>query len=244
MVATEPACHRCMLHPVCGASSHPDGLEAKVILPVQRALGTGEGLYRQGQVARMVFAVRAGAAKLVYEAASGWEQLIDYALGGEVLALGLGHERALYQESAVALQPTVVCAVPAEDWQKAQAHASVRDAGQAALRRADMRRRNLLVALGQLSSPQRLAMLLLDLQAESISRARTPPIVLPFSRADIASYLGLTVETVSRLLHRFASAGLIRVNHRLVHIIDPAGLEQLLSDDQVLPDVRLAPPGG
>ncbi|MEM5276802.1 Crp/Fnr family transcriptional regulator [Cupriavidus taiwanensis] len=243
MIATEPACHRCMLQPVCSASSHANGPEAKIIQPIQRSVGAGEALYRQGQLARMVFAVRAGAAKLVYEAASGWQQLIDYAFGGEVLALGLDHERALYQESAVALQTTVVCVVPAESWRAAQTHASIRDAGQAALQRADMRRRNLLVVLGQLNSPQRLAMLLLDLHAESISRARTPPIVLPFSRADMASYLGLTVETVSRLLHRFASAGLIQVNHRLVHIIDPAGLEQVLTDDESLPDVRLAPRG-
>lgn len=234
---SEPACHLCMLDPVCAARA---GRAAAPIQPRQRNLRAGDPLYRQERPALAAFALRAGAAKLVYRAASGRDQVIDYALAGDVLGIGLCPDSATqYAESATALQPSVVCEVPVEALRSALAHGAVHAAMRAAVQRADQRRRTQLVSLGSLSGPQRLATLLLDLQAEHARRGLPAPITLPLSRTDIASYIGVTLETVSRLVTRFASAGLIQVQQRFVRIIDPAGLQWLLAGDGDSPRIAV-----
>ena len=50
-----------------------------------------------------------------------------------------------------------------------------------------------------------------------------------FFREEIGSYLGLTLETVSRLFSRFAREGLIRINQREVRIQDVAALKEISS---------------
>ncbi|MNN68770.1 Fumarate and nitrate reduction regulatory protein [compost metagenome] len=95
-----------------------------------------------------------------------------------------------------------------------------------------------------MKAPQRLAMLLLDLAGEQARRhgRQDGTLTLAMSRADIASLLGLTLETVSRLLSRFASVGLIAVRQRRLCIIDAAGLASIYADleGDALPAVRRA----
>ena len=73
---------------------------------------------------------------------------------------------------------------------------------------------------------------LLDLAGEQARRdgRQDGMLTLAMSRTDIASLLGLTLETVSRLLSRFASVGLIAVRQRRLRIIDPAGLASVYAD--------------
>ena len=71
-------------------------------------------------------------------------------------------------------------------------------------------------------------MLLLDQAAEHRRRGTDGgEVMLAMTRNDIASYLGLTLETVSRLLSRFASVGLITVRHRQLRIVDEKGLSDV-----------------
>ena len=89
---------------------------------------------------------------------------------------------------------------------------------------AELRRsRDHVLTLGRRSASERVATFLVDL-AERIGEGES--VELPMSRQDIADYLGLTIETVSRTLTQFQVAGLIRLaNCRDVHILRPQGLE-------------------
>ena len=51
------------------------------------------------------------------------------------------------------------------------------------------------------------------------------------NREEIGNFLGLTLETVSRLFSRFGRDGLIRINKREVHLLDVTGLKQLLGQE-------------
>jgi CRP/FNR family transcriptional regulator len=86
-----------------------------------------------------------------------------------------------------------------------------------------------LVRLGTMRAEERVASFLLDLgqryHALGFSASR---FVLRMSRADIGSYLGLRLETVSRLLSRFQAEGLLRVEGKSVQILDPEGLHSLI----------------
>ena len=67
-----------------------------------------------------------------------------------------------------------------------------------------------MLLLGRKSAEERLASFLIDL----VERQDTACLHLPMSRQDIADYLGLTIETVSRLFTRFRRAGLIDLPDR------------------------------
>jgi CRP/FNR family transcriptional regulator len=54
--------------------------------------------------------------------------------------------------------------------------------------------------------------------------------VLRMSREEIGSYLGLTLETVSRTFSKFQASGLLFVRQRQIQITDPVGLQHLLDD--------------
>src|SRR3546814_4411617 len=81
------------------------------------------------------------------------------------------------------------------------------------------RSHHLIMALGALRSEQRLAAFLVNLSQRLAALGYSASeFVLRMSREEIGNYLGLTLETVSRLFSRFAREGLIRVQQREVHI--------------------------
>ncbi|CFO79796.1 transcriptional regulator [Bordetella pertussis] len=81
-------------------------------------------------------------------------------------------------------------------------------------------------------SEQRLAAFLLNLsQRYAALGYSSTEFVLRMSREEIGNYLGLTLETVSRLFSRFGREGLIRINQREVRLIDLPGLKQLIGQE-------------
>jgi CRP/FNR family transcriptional regulator len=83
-----------------------------------------------------------------------------------------------------------------------------------------------------MSSDRRLAMFLLDLSHRYRTRGYSPcEFVLRMTREEIGSYLGLKLETVSRLFSRFQRDGLIQVEGRAVKLLDPVELNRLVEGD-------------
>ena len=82
-----------------------------------------------------------------------------------------------------------------------------------------------LVHLGQKNADQRVAAFIVE-QVETHERRGQPAaeILLPMSRADIASYLAMAVETVSRTLTKLQKAGVLRVSRNLIAILDANAL--------------------
>nr|WP_116319613.1 Crp/Fnr family transcriptional regulator [Cupriavidus sp. P-10] len=228
-----PACSLCLFHAVCGVAetgSMPAPAGAR-LHPERLTVRIGDPVFRQGRPALTVYPLRAGSAKQVYESPLGWRQVTGFAMPGDVLGLE-PHEAPQYSTAAVALQDSVVCAVPVESLRELMAAPAFRVAALEVMRRNAERERVLLVAVGSMKAPQRLAMLLLDLAGEQARRhgRQDGTLTLAMPRTDIASLLGLTLETVSRLLSRFASVGLIAVRQRRLRIIDPAGLASIYAD--------------
>lgn len=223
----------CPFHTMCrnvGARGWTATGEA--IAPGPRYLRAGDVLCEQGRPALAVYPVRSGGLKGVYESQLGWRQVNRFYLPGDVPGLE-GNGATLYGASIVALQDTEVCVVPVETLHAQLAHADFQTRILAILRRQAERQSELLIAMGSMKAAQRLAMLLLDLAAEQTRRGMSDSaLMLTMTRHDMASYLGLTLETVSRLLSRFRGAGLITVRHRLLRIVDQAGLADVHADPE------------
>ncbi len=226
-----PSCALCPFQPICrhacgGAASD----QPHCLAPDRRYLRAGETLYTQGRPTLKVYPVREGGLKHVYESQLGWQQVTGFLQSGDVAGLASG-DATTYRASATALQDTECCAIPVEALFAQMADPNFRAAVLTILRRQAERQSELLVAIGSMKAAQRLAMLLLDLAAEQARRGVTDGrLTLAMTRNDIASYLGLTLETVSRLLSRFGATGLINVRHRQLRITDRAGLAAVHAD--------------
>jgi CRP/FNR family transcriptional regulator len=96
------------------------------------------------------------------------------------------------------------------------------------LAREHTRQRSLMVLLGTLRADQRLASFLLDLSQRYRDRGHSPSeLVLRMTRAEIGSYLGAKLETVSRVLSRMQQQRIVRIDGRVVRVLDRGALERL-----------------
>lgn len=232
---TIPQCSTCGLQQHCvtrglesGAMHSFDGLVTTHV-----RLRKGETLFRAGEKFAALYAIRSGSCKTVITTEDGSEQVSGYHMPGDVVGTdGMG--AAIHDCQAVALEDTELCTLP---YGKVDEMASTDRHVQASLRRVLLseisRERDLMLILGTMRAHQRLAAYLLDLSKRYRARGySSSEFVLRMTREEIGSYLGLKLETVSRLFSRFQRDGLIQVNARLIKLLDPMALGQLVSNNR------------
>jgi len=186
-------------------------LEDAVIHRLKR----GGVLLRRGERAECFYGVAQGQLKLTLRGDRGEEKLLRIVAAGETFGEALVFSPRASPIDAVALTDAVVVAFPAE-----QVHALVdRDTNfaRAALSSLSERMHRLvdeIEAETLFTARQRIASYLVAL-AKGASRAR-----LPVTKTLVASQLGVTKETFSRLLREFADRGLILVEKRDILLHD------------------------
>jgi CRP/FNR family transcriptional regulator len=159
----------------------------------------------------------------------GREQVTRFHMMGDLTGLAAMAGQA-HTTDAVALEGAEVCEIPFAALQRLTLRVPPLQHRLYCLMTQEIQaQRDALVLLGTMRAEERVAAFLLDLgqryRALGFSASR---FVLRMSRADIGSYLGLRLETVSRLLSRFQVDGLLRVEGKSVHIVDAEGLNSLI----------------
>lgn len=195
----------------------------------KRRVRQGEFLYRSGERFHCVFVIRAGMFKTILIDAEGREQVTGFYMTGEVLGLD-GIETEQCQSSAVALEDSEVWEIP---FARMEALCRQDPAMQRMLHRLmsrEIQRENLMMLLlGSMSAEERLAAFLVNLSQRLTARGYSPVrFVLRMSRREIGSYLGLTLETVSRVFSRFQREGLIRAQLKTVELKQPERLRAIV----------------
>lgn len=230
LISLRQGCAQCSLQQLClpAGIGVQDLQQLDEIVRRKRPVEAGERLFRQGEPLGSVYVARDGAFKTVVVNEAGEEQVLGFHLPGELVgldALGTGEHRC----EAVALTRANVCEVPFSDLSSVAARVPglqrqlMRVIGQSVDR--DQDHREILV---RRQANERIALFLHGLSerlrtvGESGDRIR-----LPMSREDIARFLGLALETVSRGFTRLQEDGVISVFGRKVEILDPAELERL-----------------
>jgi len=234
----ESTCAECALNPVClppaVEESQLDQLDG--IIERSRPLQRGNHLFHERQPFEAVYAVRSGAIKAYTTLPGGEEQVTGFYLPGEVVGLDAisgGH----HVSSAVALETTAVCTIPfsalenlSRDIPGLQQHFF------RLMSKEIQSDQQLMVLLSKRSAEERIASLLLSLSARHKRRRLSDAnFRLPMSRSDIGNYLGLAVETVSRIFTRFQQLGVLEVEGKEITILDRAQLCQLAEPDSELP---------
>lgn len=205
-----------------------DGVQAGSILEFEvhtRVVHKNEKLVNDGDRFQALYAVRSGAIKCYKTTETGEEQIIDFCLPGDMIGLD-AIDSGYFNCHAAALDTSSVCALEFGEIERlCEKSPAFRRAFFKRMSAGILRNENFVVTLGTRNAYQRLAAFLVALTeyygGHGYSRLE---FVLPMSRADIADYLNLAVETVSRLFSRLQSESCVQVNRSAVSVLDLNGL--------------------
>jgi CRP/FNR family transcriptional regulator len=224
------ACSECSLRDLC----LPLGLSAADMHALEgtikshRKLSKGDFLYRVGDPFRALFAIRSGSTKTCEIAADGSVQITGFHLSGELLGIdAISSEK--HPCDVVALETTEICELP---FGKLEALARELPGLQHQLfrimSREIMEEEVQLLMLGRMKAEERLAAFLLSFSRRYQRLGQSPSdLRLPMSRQDLGDYLGLALETVSRLFSRFQEEKLITVQGRSVKLLNIESLKDI-----------------
>ncbi len=190
----------------------------------------GETLYRMGEPLTAVYAIRFGTLKTHVTMEDGRTQITGFHLPGEVVGLD-GLSEMQHASDATALEDTEVCVVRFDDLQTLSGTLpSLQQQFLRLMSKEISQDQVMLITLGSMRAEERLAAFLVNMSERLSMRGySSSEFVLRMSREEIGSYLGLKLETVSRLFSRFAEAGLIQIRQRHVKLVDMEGVKQVYS---------------
>jgi CRP/FNR family transcriptional regulator len=196
-------------------------------LPVLvRTLHAGETLFHEGAAACALHFVRAGTFKIFRTAEDGYEQVLGFAVRAEVIGFDAIAD-GVHPSAAVALEDSSVFAMPLRDFfSLGQRMAALDTLVHRAASSALAHRAELADIMAAVAAEVRLARFLMQLSRRMAGCGQSPRrFHLRMSRRDIASYLGLAHETVSRSFNALVRWGLVKVDNREVEILDITGLK-------------------
>lgn len=223
-------CSTCMLSDFCLSFglTNQDLEQLDTLVEERIRLPKGSHLFRLGQPVEAIYAVRSGSLKTQLEDASGHVQITSFLLPGEIVGID-GLQENIHQSHAIALEDSEVCVMRLEDFDVlAQQLPILQNQLRRLMGKEISRSHNLMKTLGALRSEQRLAAFLLNLSERLSALGYSPyEFILRMSREEIGNFLGLTLETVSRLFSRFAREGLLRIQQRDVLLLDIDSLREL-----------------
>lgn len=193
-----------------------------------RRVHSGALLFAEGQALQHLYCVAAGSFKCTQTDLEGYEQVLGFALHGDLLGLDALYEHK-HPSSAVALEDSSVAAMPLRELLNASLRVPALErlllhaAGAQLMHRGDTQ-----YLMAAPSSEVRVARFLLHFAQRQLAMGRSGRrLLLRMTRRDIASCLGVAHETVSRALTALAQTGCIVVSHRDVEIVDAQALREM-----------------
>lgn len=180
-----------------------------------------EEIYGEGEPSEFIYQVVSGAVRVYSVLSDGRRQIGAFYLPGDYFGFEAGDFRAMSAEAVTEARVRIV---------QRSSHLAVasldpdlsRELWQATVRELQNARKHLVLLVRR--AEERVASFLLEMA----ERTKRPDIELPMSRQDIADYLGLTIETVSRTLTHLEEAGLISLRSaRRILLADRRKLEAL-----------------
>jgi CRP/FNR family transcriptional regulator len=221
------SCRACSLNALCVPHSLTKeeveivDAEVKRRKPVQR----NSTVFESGQNFTSLYVVLSGAIKTFSINQEGDERVIGFYFPGEMFGMDAIHSGS-HISTAKALQTTAICEIPYERLDKlsSQIH-NLQTHMYRLLSKEISEDQRLQLLLTKSTSEERVGNFLLSLSHRYQQRHLSPTsFCLPMARTDIANYLGMAVETVSRILTRLQNKQILHVDGKEVKILDHHGL--------------------
>ena len=225
-----PTCHACGMRNLClpEGTRTEDYPEIERMVTSRRRIKRGEHVYRAGDPFTALYAFRTGFFKSYVESEDGRTHITSFQMPGDVSGLdGIDTER--HTQSLVALEDGEVCLIAYNQLESI----GTRVAGfqhhlNRMMSREIVREQGLMMLLGTMRAESRVAAFVLGLAQRFAARGYSASeFNLRMTREEIGSYLGLKLETVSRLFSRFQEEGMIQVQGRAIKVIDHAALREM-----------------
>ncbi len=223
-------CTNCRLNAIC----LPIALESEEIDQLDEIIQRGkplrknEHLYRVNDHFSSVYAVRSGTLKAYTITDDGKEQVTGFYFPGEIVGMD-GICKHAHASSAKALETSAICEIPFERLEELSAKIpSLQRHFFQLLSHEIAEDQQLITLLSKNTAEERIASLMLSISARNARRKLSAVnFRLPMSRTDIGNYLGLTVETVSRVFSRLQKHGILAVDNKEITILDIDGLKKM-----------------
>lgn len=226
------ACRNCTLMTLClPLGLAPEDVERlDNIVRRNRPLHRGDYLFQSGDRFRSLFVVKTGSVKTFAQSPEGGEQVLGFHLPGEIIGLD-AIEKDAHVCSAKVLETSAVCELPFGRLEELSfTIPSLQHQMYRLLSKEIAHETEMLLLLGKKSAEDRLATFLLSLSQRFRKRGLSPTdFYLSMSRHEIGNYLGLAVETISRLFTRFHDEGLLKVDRKHIQLTDLDALEAMVS---------------
>ncbi|MGI1678380.1 MAG: fumarate/nitrate reduction transcriptional regulator Fnr [Cellvibrionaceae bacterium] len=224
------SCSQCRLNTLClPIAMHVEEVD-KVDSIIQRGrpIHKGEFLFHGEDTFSAVYAVRSGCIKTVTISGEGQEQVTGFYLPGEILGMD-GIALGKHTNSAVALETSAICEIPFSHLESLSSEIpSLQRHVFQLLGKEIAVDQQLITLLSKNSADERVATLLLSISSRNSRRnLSSTHFRLPMSRAEIGNYLGLTVETVSRVLSRLQKNMMIAADKKEITLLDIPRLREL-----------------
>jgi len=212
------------------------------IIKRSRPLHRGDHLFRESDAFHCLYIVKTGSVKTYAPSEDGGEQVLGFHLPGELIGLD-AIENANHKCSAKVLETSAICEIPFGHLEElSTSMPSLQHQMYRLLSREISQDESMLTLLGKNNAEERLAAFLLSLSGRFKRRGFSPyDFYLSMSRHEIGNYLGLAVETVSRLFTRFQDEGLLEVERKHIQLLDLQRLENLSRRTQIDKDQILSP---
>ena len=226
------SCSTCSMQELC----LPVDLDAESmgaldeLVSTRRKVHRGASLFHGGDAFSALYAVRYGFFKSLVTTRDGRDQVTAFYMAGEIIGMdGIGGER--HTCTLVALEDSEVCVMPfARIEEISRAVCPLQRHFHKVMSREIVRDQGVMLLLGSMRAEERLAAFLLNLSQRFLRRGfSASEFVLRMTREEIGSYLGMKLETVSRLFSRFHEEGLIEVRQKHVRLRDIEGLRALIA---------------
>ncbi len=228
--ALRASCSACSMHQLC----LPMGLGESEITQLDEIIGRRRKIPKDGLLYRIddtftnLYAIRLGHFKTFQLTPNGEQQITGFQMAGELLGMdAISTDR--HHCDAVALEDSEVCEIPFARLEELFGSIpTLLHHFHRMMSQEITREQNVMLLLGNMRAEQRFAAFLVNLSARYAARGYSSTnFQLRMSREEIGNYLGLTIESISRLLSRFKKQSLLRVSNREIEILEPVHLKAI-----------------
>ena len=198
------------------------------IIDQHRRVSRDQVLYRMNDPFTTLYAIRFGQFKTYQLTADGVEQITGFHMAGEFLGMdAISKDR--HQCYASALEDSEVCELPFSRLEHLFSEIPVLLRHFHRMMSQEITRdQSTMLSLGNMNAEQRFDLFLLNLSSRHKARGYSATnFHLRMSREEIGNYLGLRIESISRLISKFTREGRINISQRDVELLDLVGLRQL-----------------
>jgi CRP/FNR family transcriptional regulator len=230
------SCASCNLQELClpRGLSQKDLDKLELVVKDSRPIDKGKHLFRVDDEFESLYAVRSGSVKSFMVDENGEEQITGFYFPGEILGFE-AIDTKKHTCTAIALETTTFCSLPFERLNDICLKIPDLQTQMFRLLSRELTAENkLLMTINRKTAEEKIATFLISLSSRFKTLGYSAhEFNLPMSRQEIGNYLGLTLETVSRLLSRFQTKGLITINRKAIKIENLAALHAVCDKTQL-----------